>query len=155
MSDQADGFGRDSKDRIVSVIHEGTVYEIAVMSDDEEAEMTAYLQKQRRKPSEAIQAEFQSLAGNPALQKILAELAYTDMRKGDAVDVVSRKDVGDFIGTKPGLDMIFWFMMRRKKPDTTLAGAVEIISKVSMSDALKDKAEREAVAPAAGEKAKS
>ncbi len=135
--DSETGFGRDGKNKLVSIVHQGTTYELVGMDDKDFLEVEAHLMKARKNPLLAIKAQLEGIKDDPALQEMLVDRAYRDLRKGDAVDVVTRKEVMEYLDTREGAAMSIWMMLRKKDAGMTLARATEIMSEVSTAEALK------------------
>jgi hypothetical protein len=135
------GFVYDKGKTLVALRHKGTSYELTGVGDDEFKEVEAHLMKNRLNPIDAIKDQLEAIKGNQTLTDALLDRAYRDMRKGGKVDAVTRQDVFDFLNTREGAAMSIWMMVRKTKPDATIADAEKILAECATAEGDRKRAE--------------
>jgi hypothetical protein len=151
VTENQTGFVRDARKKIVAIRHQGEEYPLVGLSGDDIEEVKAHIESQRRKPIEAVKEQYAALADTPALQAELARLLFLEIKKGDREAAVTNRDAWDYLDTSEGSDMTWWLIMRKKRPEVTLAQAKQIMREVSLADSLAARDELSVPTLAAGQ----
>ncbi len=134
------GFERDEAKRITAVIADGKRYPLAKLklAADWPKFEQAY-SATLAPPADAMVEQFESLGASPALQGLLADRLYRDMREAakakKGIIKPPRQEVIRWINTYDGMMFSWWLQMKPATPNITIDEVEEIVSAAGAADA--------------------
>jgi hypothetical protein len=137
QNNDGDGLIRNDSGQIVAIRHQGTVYRLEGVQEEDFDEIELYLKQRRKSPLDAIKEELANLSDNPQLREALIDRAYRDLRKEAEVSKISMSEVRDYLDTREGAIHSIWIVLRRQKPDLTREEVTQLFRDVSTAEALK------------------